>query len=330
MSADRAAPAFTALRYEVADAVATVTLDRPDALNALTVPLKTELLAAFRAIARDRTIRAVVLTGAGRAFCAGQDLKERLEPDAAPLAVELRERYNPIIAAMRGLDQPIVGAINGVAAGAGASLAFACDIRLAAESASFILAFGRIGLVPDSGATWFLPRLVGLGQGRRDGPDRCAVVGGRGGTGRAGLAGRPGRHARGRGAVRRDAPGRAGARRAGPDEACAPADAGRSISRPRSRTRPIARGSPAPRPITPRGSPPSSRSGRLGSPGSSPRRGYGIVMSLTSDSATSRFPASVSNRTCRRTWYVPGSIVSTSVVEVAGVSPTQTAVAPSR
>ena len=161
MSADRAAPAFTALRYEVADAVATVTLDRPDALNALTVPLKTELLAAFRAIARDRTIRAVVLTGAGRAFCAGQDLKERLEPDAAPLAVELRERYNPIIAAMRGLDQPIVGAINGVAAGAGASLALACDIRLAAENASFVLAFGRIGLVPDSGATWFLPRLVG-------------------------------------------------------------------------------------------------------------------------------------------------------------------------
>ncbi len=102
-----------------------------------------------------------MLTGAGRAFCAGQDLKERLEPDAAPLAVELRERYNPIIRAMRALDQPIVGAINGVAAGAGASLAFACDIRLAAEAASFVLAFGRIGLVPDSGATWFLPRLVG-------------------------------------------------------------------------------------------------------------------------------------------------------------------------
>jgi len=149
------------LRYEVADAVATITLDRPDALNALTVPLKTELLAAFRAVARDRFVRAVVLTGAGRAFCAGQDLKERLEPDAAPLAAELRERYNPIVAAMRSLDQPIVGAINGVAAGAGASLAFACDIRLAAEGASFVLAFGRIGLVPDSGATWFLPRLLG-------------------------------------------------------------------------------------------------------------------------------------------------------------------------
>jgi len=106
-------------------------------------------------------VRVVVLTGAGRAFCAGQDLKERLEPDAAPLAVEVRERYNPIISAMRRLDRPIVGAINGVAAGAGASLAFACDLRLMAEGASFVLAFGRIGLVPDSGATWFLPRLVG-------------------------------------------------------------------------------------------------------------------------------------------------------------------------
>ena len=160
MPADPAGP-FTALRYEVADAIATITLDRPASLNALTIPLKLELLAAFRAIARDRGVRAVVLTGAGRAFCAGQDLKERLEPDAAPLEVEVRERYNPIIAAMRGLDQPIVGAINGVAAGAGASLAFACDIRIAAEGASFVLAFGRIGLVPDSGATWFLPRLVG-------------------------------------------------------------------------------------------------------------------------------------------------------------------------
>ena len=161
MTAERGAPAFTALHYDVADAIATITLDRPEALNALTVPVKTELRAALRAVARDRTVRAVVLTGAGRAFCAGQDLKERLAPDAAPLAVELRERYNPIIAAIRRLDQPVVGAINGVAAGAGASLAFACDLRVAADGASFVLAFGRIGLVPDTGATWFLPRLVG-------------------------------------------------------------------------------------------------------------------------------------------------------------------------
>jgi 2-(1,2-epoxy-1,2-dihydrophenyl)acetyl-CoA isomerase len=161
MSGDRATSSFATLRYEVADAIATITLDRPEALNALTVPMKTELLAALKAVGRDRTIRAVVLTGEGRAFCAGQDLKERLEPDAAPLEIEVRDRYNPLITAMRGLDRPIVGAINGVAAGAGASLAFACDIRIAAEGASFVLAFARIGLVPDSGATWFLPRLVG-------------------------------------------------------------------------------------------------------------------------------------------------------------------------
>jgi len=149
------------LRLEVAERVATITLDRPDALNALTVPLKHELLAAFAAVATDAAVRAVVLTGAGRAFCAGQDLRERLEPDAAPLEVEIRERYNPIIIAMRRLEKPIVGAINGIAAGAGASLAFACDIRIASDGASFLLAFGRVGLIPDSGATWLLPRLVG-------------------------------------------------------------------------------------------------------------------------------------------------------------------------
>lgn len=152
---------FTMLRYEVADAVATITLDRPEALNALDGTLKGELLAAIRTAGRDETARVVVLTGAGRAFCAGQDLKERLDPAAAPLAIEVRERYNPIIRAMRDLDLPIVGSINGVAAGAGASLAMACDLRIASASASFVLAFGRLGLVPDSGATWFLPRLVG-------------------------------------------------------------------------------------------------------------------------------------------------------------------------
>jgi len=161
MGGDRTPPTERTIRVEVSDGIATLTLDRPDTLNALTVPMKRELLSAFRSIARDRAVRAVILTGAGRAFCAGQDLRERLEPEAAPLATELRERYNPIIRAMRSLDQPIVGAVNGVAAGAGASLAFACDLRLASDAASFVLAFGRIGLVPDSGATWFLPRLVG-------------------------------------------------------------------------------------------------------------------------------------------------------------------------
>lgn len=155
---------FETLRYEVAERVATITLDRPDALNALTVGLKTELLTAFRNAARDRDVRAIVLTGAGRAFCAGQDLRERLEPEALPLPAEIRQRYNPLILAMRTLEKPIIGAINGVAAGAGASIAFACDIRLAAEGAAFVLAFGRVGLIPDSGATWFLPRLVGAAK----------------------------------------------------------------------------------------------------------------------------------------------------------------------
>lgn len=149
---------------DVGTGVATITLNRPEALNALTVAMKVELLAAFQELEREPAARAVILTGAGRAFCAGQDLRERLEPDAAPLGVEVRERYNPIVRAMRALPKPIVGAINGVAAGAGASLALACDLRIASEAASFALAFGRVGLVPDSGATWFLPRLVGTAR----------------------------------------------------------------------------------------------------------------------------------------------------------------------
>ena len=149
------------LRVEIDGPVATLTLDRPESLNALTVPVKVALREALESIASDRAVRAVIITGAGRAFCAGQDLAERESPDAAPLDVEVRDRYNPIIRAIRSMGQPVIAAVNGVAAGAGASLAFACDVRIAAEEARFVLAFGRIGLVPDSGATWFLPRLVG-------------------------------------------------------------------------------------------------------------------------------------------------------------------------
>ena len=149
------------LRVDVDGPVATITLDRPEALNALTVPVKVALREALERLAVDRAVRAVILTGAGRAFCAGQDLAEREAPDAAPLDVELRERYNPIILALRAMGQPVIAAVNGVAAGAGASIAFACDLRIAAEDARFVLAFGRLGLVPDSGATWFLPRIVG-------------------------------------------------------------------------------------------------------------------------------------------------------------------------
>jgi 2-(1,2-epoxy-1,2-dihydrophenyl)acetyl-CoA isomerase len=152
------------LRVEIDDGVATLTLDRPDALNSLTVPLKEALIRAFADMAADPAVRVVILTGAGRAFCAGQDLRERLEPDAAPLATEIRERYNPLIRSIRELPKPVIAAVNGVAAGAGASLAFAADIRIAADSASFVLAFGRVGLIPDSGATWLLQRLVGASK----------------------------------------------------------------------------------------------------------------------------------------------------------------------
>lgn len=160
-SSSRADGVADGLLVDIDGAVATLTLDRPAALNALDVPLKSALLDALVSIGADRAIRAVILTGTGRAFCAGQDLAERDDPAAAPLDVELRERYHPIVRALRAMDQPVIAALNGVAAGAGASLAFACDLRIAADSARFVLAFGRIGLVPDSGATWFLPRLLG-------------------------------------------------------------------------------------------------------------------------------------------------------------------------
>jgi 2-(1,2-epoxy-1,2-dihydrophenyl)acetyl-CoA isomerase len=149
------------LLRDSADGILTLTLNRPDALNSFTVAMKEELLAALRAAARERSVRVVVLTGAGRAFSAGQDLKERQAPGVADLGTELRARYNPIVLAMRRLEKPIIGAVNGVAAGAGCSIALACDIRLASEKASFIEVFGRVGLVPDTGSTWFLPRLVG-------------------------------------------------------------------------------------------------------------------------------------------------------------------------
>ncbi len=152
------------MRYEVRDAVATMTLDRPEALNALDVALRRDLVAAVREAGRDSAVRVVVVTGGGRAFCAGQDLRETADRPGASFADLLRETYNPLILALRGLEKPVIAAVNGVAAGAGASLAFACDLRIAAESASFLLAFGRVGLIPDSGATWFLPRLVGPGR----------------------------------------------------------------------------------------------------------------------------------------------------------------------
>jgi 2-(1,2-epoxy-1,2-dihydrophenyl)acetyl-CoA isomerase len=143
--------------------VQTITLNRPERLNAFNPEMHGLLREALERAGDDDAVRAVLLTGAGRGFCAGQDLSERdVGGDAAiDLAVTIGTHYNPLVRRMRELPKPIVCAVNGVAAGAGANVALACDIVLAARSASFIQAFAKIGLVPDSGGTWFLPRLAG-------------------------------------------------------------------------------------------------------------------------------------------------------------------------
>jgi 2-(1,2-epoxy-1,2-dihydrophenyl)acetyl-CoA isomerase len=143
--------------------VLTITLNRPDKLNAFNPEMHERLREALDQ-AEAPEVRAVLLTGAGRAFCAGQDLSERdVSPGAAPidLAVSLGSNYNPLVRRLRELSKPVVCAVNGTAAGAGANLALACDLVIAARSASFVQAFSKIGLIPDSGGTFFLPRLVG-------------------------------------------------------------------------------------------------------------------------------------------------------------------------
>jgi 2-(1,2-epoxy-1,2-dihydrophenyl)acetyl-CoA isomerase len=147
--------------------VLSVTLNRPDKLNAFNPEMHALLRGALEQALDDAGVRAVLLTGAGRGFCAGQDLSERnLSADAAPidLAVSLGSNYNPLVRRLRALPKPIVCGVNGVAAGAGANIALACDIVLAARSASFVQSFARLGLVPDSGGTYFLPRLVGVAR----------------------------------------------------------------------------------------------------------------------------------------------------------------------
>ncbi|MBF8188558.1 enoyl-CoA hydratase/isomerase family protein [Nonomuraea sp. K274] len=150
----------------MADTVATIVLDRPETMNSLTIETKDALLDALRRAAADSGVRAVLLTGSGRAFCAGQDLRQHagnLE-EGFGLANTVREHYNPIVELIATMPKPVVAAVNGVAAGAGASLAFACDLRIASEKAKFALAFAGIGLGPDSGASWTLQRLVGRGR----------------------------------------------------------------------------------------------------------------------------------------------------------------------
>jgi 2-(1,2-epoxy-1,2-dihydrophenyl)acetyl-CoA isomerase len=157
--------AYDCIRYEVRDSVATIALNRPEALNALTDEMKRELLDALKTAERDEAVRAILLTGEGRGFCAGEALNQELvKLEAPPVDRTLRDFYHPVIEKMRSIDKPIVAAVNGTCAGAGVSLALAADLRLAADKASFVMAFVKIGLVPDAGGTFFLPRLVGMGK----------------------------------------------------------------------------------------------------------------------------------------------------------------------
>ncbi|MEU4807061.1 enoyl-CoA hydratase-related protein [Actinosynnema sp. NPDC023587] len=155
------------LLIDDADGVRTLTLNRPESFNAFTSALKEQLLAAVDETARDDAVRAVVITGAGRAFCAGQDLKEHIglleAGDPAPLRT-VEQHYNPLVKAIVAMPKPVLAAVNGTAAGAGASLAYACDLRIAATSAKFLMAFANVGLTADSGASWTLPRLIGHGR----------------------------------------------------------------------------------------------------------------------------------------------------------------------
>jgi len=154
---------FETILLEIADGAARLTLNRPDRLNSFTVQMHDEVSRALEAVAKSGA-RVLVLTGAGRGFCAGQDLSDRaVAPggDGVDLGESLEERYNPLIRRLTTLAMPVICAVNGVAAGAGANIALACDIVIAAKSAKFIQSFANIGLVPDSGGTWTLPRLTG-------------------------------------------------------------------------------------------------------------------------------------------------------------------------
>lgn len=152
------------IRFECADGIARITLNRPERLNSFTTQMHEELRAALRRVADDASARVLLLTGAGRGFCAGQDLADRaVAPGETPvdLGASIDNNYRPLVLALRNLALPVVCAVNGVAAGAGANIALACDLVIATRSASFIQAFCRIGLIPDAGGTFFLPRLVG-------------------------------------------------------------------------------------------------------------------------------------------------------------------------
>lgn len=155
------------LLVERTGGVLTLTLNRPKVLNALTLSMLSTLTDAIKVVATDAAIKVVVLTGAGRAFCAGADLeflKKRQAAQTFSLGDELRGHFNPLIAALRRLEKPVIGAVNGLAAGAGASLILSTDLKVCAQSASFVNAFSRVGLVPDTGMTYYLPRFAGYSR----------------------------------------------------------------------------------------------------------------------------------------------------------------------
>ena len=158
---------FETIRFEVVDRVATLTLNRPDRLNSFNTRMHEEVREALARVKdgrQDGSVRVLVITGAGRGFCAGQDLSDRnVAPGDAPLDLgeSIEKNYKPLVLALRALDLPVICAVNGVAAGAGANIALACDMVFAARSASFIQSFSKLGLIPDTGGTWILPRLLG-------------------------------------------------------------------------------------------------------------------------------------------------------------------------
>jgi 2-(1,2-epoxy-1,2-dihydrophenyl)acetyl-CoA isomerase len=155
---------YESIKFEASNGVGRITLNRPDRLNSFTSAMHAEVRDALAAAKSDATLRVLLLTGAGRGFCAGQDLSDRaVAPGeaAVDLGASIENNYRPLVLALRALPLPVVCAVNGVAAGAGANLALACDIVIATKSASFIQAFCKIGLIPDSGGTYFLPRVVG-------------------------------------------------------------------------------------------------------------------------------------------------------------------------
>jgi 2-(1,2-epoxy-1,2-dihydrophenyl)acetyl-CoA isomerase len=156
--------AYETIIYERASGVATITLNRPQALNAFVPQMNQEIMDALKDGEHDLDVRCFMITGAGRAFCAGQDLKGRTPDQKGSLGASLREKYNPMIRQIRQMEKIVIAAVNGVAAGAGCNFALACDLRVASEDAKFIQSFVRVGLAPDSGGSFILPRLVGLSK----------------------------------------------------------------------------------------------------------------------------------------------------------------------